>query len=254
MTVKTMQFSDEILMAYADGELDAETRRQIEAAMADDRSIAERVAQHQSLRADLGAAFAPVLDEPIPQRLLDATKSSPTGRADTVVDLAAARAARMRKTEPRRWSWPEWTAIAASLLIGVLAGRTALQSQSSTLLASTNDGVVATGALAKALSDQASGPSDSAIGIGLSFRAKNGEYCRTFTAQSGTTTAGFACREQDAWRVRALTESAGAARGGEYKMASTSLPPSILQAVDDAKAGDALDAAEETAARERGWR
>jgi hypothetical protein len=37
-------------------------------------------------------------------------------------------------------------------------------------------------------------------------------------------------------------------------MASTSLPPSILQAVDDAKAGDALDAAEETAARERGWR
>jgi hypothetical protein len=249
-----MQFSDEILMAYADGELDAETRHQIEAAMAADPSIAERVAQHQSLRADLGAAFAPVLDEPIPQRLLDAAQSSPASREDTVVDLAAVRAARTRKTEPRRWSWPEWTAIAASLLIGVFAGRTALQPSGSTLFASAPDGVVAAGALAAALSDQASGRSGSAIGIGLSFRAKSGEYCRTFTARNDSTTAGFACREQDAWRVRALSEDEAGASGGEYRMARTALPPAIVQAVEDAKAGDALDAAEEAAARERGWR
>ncbi len=115
-----MQFSDETLMAYADDEVDADLRRQIEAAMALDPSIAERIAKHRNLRVDLGAAFNGVLDEPIPDRLLDAADSSPT--AATVTNLNAARAAKQRAAHPRRWSWVEWTSIAASLVIGILAG------------------------------------------------------------------------------------------------------------------------------------
>ena len=75
-----MQFSDETLMAYADGEVDADLRRQIEAAMALDPSIAERVAKHRNLRSDLGAAFNGVLDEPMPARLLDAAAATPASR------------------------------------------------------------------------------------------------------------------------------------------------------------------------------
>jgi hypothetical protein len=247
-----MQFSDEILMAYADGEVDADTRRQIEAAMALDPTLAERVAKHRALRADLGTAFGGVLDEPVPSRLLDAANSSPaTKRSATVTDLSAARAAKSGDKKSRSWSWPEWTAIAASLLIGVLAGRSALQPAQSEMFATTSGGIVATGELSAALSDQLSGTAkDANVQIGLSFRAKGGNYCRSFAAG---TAAGFACREDAQWRVRALNEVSAHATGGEYRMAGSDLPPAILSAIDDVMEGEALDQEQEQAARERGW-
>jgi hypothetical protein len=247
-----MQFPDEILMAYADGELDADTRRQIEAAMANDPTIAERVAKHRALRADMGAAFGGVLDEPVPSRLLDAANSSPvSARPATVTDLNAARAAKSGGTKFRSWSWPEWSAIAASLLIGVLVGRSAMQSAQSEIFATTPHSVVASGYLSAALNDYPSGTSpDSAVRIVLSFRSKGGNYCRSFAAG---TAAGFACREDNEWRVRALSQSATSSASGEYRMAGSDLPPAILTAIDDVMEGEALDREQEQAARERGW-
>ena len=247
-----MQFSDETLMAYADGEVDADTRRQIEAAMALDPTIAERVAKHRSLRMDLGAAFGGVLDEPVPSRLLDAANSTPApARSATVSDLDAARAARSGGKQSRTWSWPEWTAIAASLVIGVLAGRSALQPAQSTMFATTDSGIVATGELSAALDDQLNDASKgAAVQIGLSFRSKGGNYCRSFATGSA---AGFACREDAQWKVRALNESGTHADGGEYRMAGSELPPAILTAIDDVMEGEALDREQEQAARERGW-
>ncbi|HEY0684236.1 MAG TPA: hypothetical protein VGD45_18020 [Steroidobacter sp.] len=248
-----MQFSDETLMAYADGEVDADLRRQIEAAMALDPSIAERVAKHRSLRADLGAAFNGVLDEPMPARLLDAAAATPASKAATVTDLNAARAAKQRAGQPKsRWSWPEWGAIAASLVIGILAGRTALQPSQSDLFASTEAGIVARGELSAALTDQlGNAAKDADVHIGLTFRDKGGQYCRTFATASA---AGFACREANAWKVRALSEGAADQQGGEYRMAGTALPPAILTAVEDSMAGEALDREQEQAARARDWK
>ncbi|WP_129641716.1 anti-sigma factor family protein [Peristeroidobacter agariperforans] len=246
-----MQFSDEILMAYADDEVDADLRRQIEAAMALDPSIAERVAKHRSLRADVGVAFDGVLDEPIPDRLLEAAASSPAQPA-TVTDLKAARVAKERAAHPRRWSWVEWTSIAASLIIGILAGRTALQPSRSDLFATRADGIVARGELSAALTDQIGGEDTGAkVRIGLTFRATSGDYCRTFVTSS---TAGFACREPDEWKVRALSEGAADAKDGDYRMAGTELPPAILEAVEQSMAGEALDREQEQAARARDWK
>jgi anti-sigma factor RsiW len=55
-----MNFDDETLMAYADGELDGTARAAVEAAMAADAALAERVARHHELRRRLQAAFEPV--------------------------------------------------------------------------------------------------------------------------------------------------------------------------------------------------
>ncbi|WP_129781098.1 anti-sigma factor family protein [Peristeroidobacter soli] len=241
-----MQFSDEILMAYADDEVDADLRRQIEAAMALDPSLAARIAKHRGLRADVGAAFNGVLDEPIPDRLLDAA----TSKTAPVTDLNAARVAKQRAAHPRRWSWVEWTSIAASLVIGILAGRTALQPSHSDLFATNASGVVARGELAAALTDQVGAPKDAQVRIGLTFRATSGEYCRTFATASA---AGFACRETNAWQVRALSEGAAGSKSGDYRMAATELPPAILAAVEQAMAGEALDQEQERAARARDW-
>jgi hypothetical protein len=246
-----MQFSDETLMAYADGEVDADTRRQIEAAMALDPTIAERVARHRALRMDLGAAFGGVLDEPVPSRLLDAANSSPASNRATVTDLSAARAAKSGGKKTGNWAWPQWTAIAASLLIGVLAGRSALQPSGSEMFAPGEGGIIATGDLSAALDNQLSGTSaDANVRIGLSFRSKGGNYCRSFAAGSA---AGFACHEDAQWRVRALNETRARGADGEYRMAGSELPPAILTAIDDVMEGDALDKEQERAARERGW-
>lgn len=241
-----MQFSDEILMAYADDEVDADLRRQIEAAMALDPSIAERIAKHRSLRFEVGTAFEGVLNEPIPDRLLDSAASA------TVTNLKAARVAKERAAHPRRWTWVEWTSIAASLVIGILAGRTALHPSRSDLFATTADGIVARGELSAALTDQVGDAAkDAKVRIGLSFRATSGNYCRTFVTASAT---GFACREPNEWKVLALNEGATDAKGGDYRMAGSDLPPAILAAVEQSMAGEALDQDQEQAARERGWK
>ena len=167
-----------------------------------------------------------------------------------MTDLSAARAARSGGKKSGGWAWPQWTAIAASLLIGVLAGRSALQPAG--MFATTESGIVAAGNLSAALDDQPSGTStDADVQIGLSFRSKGGNYCRSFAAG---TTAGFACHEGARWQVRALNEIGTGGADGEYRMAGSELPPAILTAIDDVMEGEALDREQEQAARERGWK
>ncbi|MFN3843995.1 MAG: zf-HC2 domain-containing protein, partial [Rehaibacterium terrae] len=63
-----MRISDERLMAYVDGELDAAQAAQVEAAIAADPALAAAVARQRRLRERLRAAFDPVLDQPVPER------------------------------------------------------------------------------------------------------------------------------------------------------------------------------------------
>jgi len=235
-----MKFPPETLMAYADGELDAETRRAVEAEMAADPQVAQEVERHRAMRAEVSGAFAGVLDEQVPDRLLHAAKKSATSTV-----------------QPRRqWSWPEWTSVAASLLIGILAGRAILQpeSESRLVVAGTDGRVVAGGALAQALSEQLSSQDGTDVDIGLSFRTRSGEYCRTFGARAANPVVGFACRDAETWRIDMLSTAPRAESGGSYRMASTQLPAPIVQAIAERMQGEALDADEEAIARQRRWR
>ncbi len=59
-----MNIPDDILMAFADGELDEATRRMVETAERDDPDVRRRLATHRQLRARLQTAFAATLEEP----------------------------------------------------------------------------------------------------------------------------------------------------------------------------------------------
>jgi len=160
-----MNFSDETLMAYADGELDAATRAAVEAALATDAQLAQRVARHRALRGRLRAAFDPVLDEPLPERLLASVRGAPAQRhAANVVALPRAAAP--------RWSWPQWGAIAASLVGGALLGPLLLRTPAGGALVTRDGQVLASGALARALTEQlaSSQPPGTPVQIGVSFR------------------------------------------------------------------------------------
>ena len=235
-----MRFSDETLMAYADGELDPQERAAIEQAMRDDPAVANAVANHRALRADVAAAFAGILDEAVPARL------QPPAPAP-VLSLDAARAERTAAKARRTWSWPEWGALAAMLVVGVLAGK-ALPG-GAPAIAGNGSQVVAQGELASALDRQVGGQGGGKVKVGVSFAASDGDYCRTFVMGSS---AGLACRTGGQWKIPVLSETAPEPAGG-YRQAGSALPPAVLDAVDERIAGKPLDAAGEEAARSRGW-
>jgi anti-sigma factor RsiW len=230
-----MTYSDDTLMAYADGELDPAERAAIEQAMHTDPAIAAAVARHRALRADVAAAFAGILDEPVPARL-QPPPSAP------VLSLDAAREKR------KRWSWPEWGALAATLVVGVLAGK--MLPGGGPAIAGNGNQVVAQGELASALDRQVGGKTEGTVKVGVSFAARDGAYCRGFVMGAS---AGLACRDGGQWRIPVLAEAGKEATGG-YRQAGSALPPAVLDAIDERIAGKPLDAAGEQAARARGWR
>lgn len=248
-----MTFSDEQLMAYADGELAGPERDAVERAMREDPAVAQAIARHRQLRGDVFAVFADVLDEPVPARLRQAA-------APTVVALDAARAARternQRNENARASGWWQWGGMAASLAVGVLAGiggwQAAHQDSTSATVAATSQGMLAQGALAQALSHQlaSSGNVSQAVAIGVTFQGKDGRYCRSFTLAAA---AGLACREGNGWRIAVLQDQARGAPSA-YRQAGADVPPAVLDAIDERIAGEALDAAAERAAQQRGWR
>lgn len=247
-----MSFPDEVLMAYADDELDAHTRAAVEAAMLSDPEIARRVARHKALRSRFRSAFDKVLDEPVPTRLLKVVQSAPAdSRENNVVPM------RGRQVRPvRQWGWPQWTAVAASLIVGVIAGRLALVRFPGPIVMRGGQ-VLASGALADALSNQLAADQSTAnpVRIGVSFRSKSGEYCRTFDLASPGALAGLACRAADEWRVRVLARTDSDAGGsGSYRQAASSMPPAVIAGVGALMAGEPLGAQAEAAARGRHWR
>ncbi len=246
-----MTLSDEILTAYADGESDEKTRIAVESAMSTDPEIARRITQHRALRKRLRGAFDPVLDEPVPTHLIYLARNAPTSSSaretPQVIPLP-------RRPAPRR-SLPPWAALAASLLIGILAGRFAFPTGGPGLIATRNGHMMASGPLAEALTRQlvSRQQATQSVQIGVSFRSKSGEYCRTFSTRDPAV-AGLACHAGDGWRLQVLsgTEEQEVAAGG-YRPAASPMPAAIVSTISAEISGEPLDARAEAAARARDW-
>jgi hypothetical protein len=235
-----MTIDDATLMAYADGELLAEQRAEIERALVADPALRAQLETHQKMRAQLSGAYADILDEAVPKRLLTAARG-PAPQAAEVVDFSARREAKAR------WSVREWGAMAASLVGGLVIGLGAMNTQAP-LIAVTADGMNARGSLERALNTQLASDEAGAVRIGLSFRTEEGGYCRTFElTERGTS--GIACRDANGWEVP-MTAAHGAQ--GDIRMAGAS--EAVLNVVATMIDGDPLDAEAEAAARDANWR
>lgn len=246
-----MNWTDEALMAYADGEGDAAQRAELTQALAADAALRARVEALQAQRSRVSAAFAAVLDEPLPdrlrQRLVAAPDAAGAGSA-TVVSFAGQRAARTRaRSIP---GWAQWGGMAASLLLGALLGVQFAERAGDTAFGVREGRLVATGPIERALSTQlASAGPPGTVAVQLSFVDRAGAYCRTFSTDA---VAGLACRQGRDWAVRTLTAAEGTP-AGTMRQAASALPAAVLEAVDQHIAGDPLDAERERQARDRGW-
>jgi anti-sigma factor RsiW len=253
-----MTISDETLMAYADGELDAAARAAVESAMREDPQIERRVAAHRTLRRKLQTAYSAELSEAIPERLLTAARGATSPQGSKIVNLQDARAAMERhklRARPLPTQWRTAGTIAASVIAGVGLGFFMWGHTQSPLMRSAGGALVARGQLAQALSNQlaAQQSQSSAVQIGVSFRAKSGDYCRTFALSGAVSPSGLACRHDGEWQVQALTQEPGTVSGSEYRTAGSAMSATIMKSVEGQIAGEPLDQAGETAARRQGW-
>jgi hypothetical protein len=229
---------DEMLMAFADGELNAVDAARVETAVAEDPDLRARLEAQRAMRARLSAFYAPVAEEEVPERFRAMLETN-------VVDLGAARSARPRPT------WRIFSALAATLVIGLAIGRAMPWPGGGGPVGFDNGKMMAEGDLAQALETQlASAPREGqATRIGLTFAAADGRLCRTFEGQA---LSGLACRGERDWQLMMTAPGAGAQRG-DYRQASSG-NALVLQAAQEMMAGEALDGAGERRARDAGWR
>jgi hypothetical protein len=252
------------LSAYADGELDADASSAVAAAIAADPELARRVARHRALRERLHDAYAPVLAEPVPERLIEAVRHGGTsaGAATTrdaspggparVVDISTAR----RPADRARWSLQQWGALAASLALGLTLGPLIYSSFAPASLVEVAAGMRAQGALAAALTGRLASdePGADTVQIGISFRSRSGQFCRSFMTSGPAAVDGLACHDGFGWRVQLLEARPGPAGGdGRYVPAASAVSPLVRSAIDERISGEPLDANAERAARDAGW-
>lgn len=227
-----MSVTREELAAFADGELEPARAAEVAAAVAADPALAEEVRAHRALRARLETHFAPILQQPLPERLTDPLQPRP----DKVVSLAEAR--ETHRGRAPRWVWWAGPALAASLVLALFLPRGAGEGY-------------ADGALAEALDRQlvATQGADAEPRILLSFRDETGAYCRAY---AGTEQSGIGCRDAEGWRLR-MSGAGAPAQTGDYRMAGNPAAEVLARAQALAE-GPALGADAERAARARGWR
>ena len=119
---RAVNYDDETLMAYADGELDAAQRAEIAAAIERDPALARRVEQHRALRAEVAGAFATVLEQPVPERLrAAAARRRRRAAARQRGAVSGARRARPARAAGARASGSRWRQASCSGVFVVLA-------------------------------------------------------------------------------------------------------------------------------------
>jgi hypothetical protein len=235
-----MNITDEIIAAYADGELEGAEAAQVATAVAADPSLAAKIEAHHALKARLGAHYAPLAEQAVPPHLaalLSGAQQRDEHNSGEVISFAAARQKRGLVPVLRRWGPIAGPALAASLVLTVLQP-----------WMGSPDGY-ADPALAAALDTQlaANQPAGAETRILLSFERESGGLCR---AWRGETEGGIACRDDTGWKVEQQFVFGGA-QSSEFRQAGSETD--LLAAAQDMAAGGALNAAEEQAARYRNW-
>lgn len=234
-----MNLSEEKLIAYADGETSGEESRAIEAALKMRPDLQVFVEQQQALRQHFETRFA-AADDAIPERLLKVL-------AQTPVSSRWRWQQRLKSWTSRRfllWSaMPTTAALACGLIVGAV-----LTPEGNFRV---DHGVMLTqGKLSAALDTQLASAQQATdpVHVGISFKNKSGDYCRTF---SDASLAGVACHNANGWAVAALASSAS--ESGAYHMAGA-MPDPVRTTVEKMIVGEPLDAAEEMQARAQNWR
>lgn len=235
--------NDETFFAWLDGELDADEAARVEAEVAAHPRLSAMAAEHRAMQSTLKGAFDTLVEAPLPEDLIAAVRAP---RQAQLIDLAEARKRRARGPLP---SLPQWTAMAATLALGILIGTLAPQTRKDSPIQVQGGKIYAAASLNDALSKELASAPRGDVRIGVTFRDRSGAVCRSFTDPSSS---GLACRDGKGWRLRGLF-AAPEGQAGDYRMAA-GMDPNLAALVDSTMTGEPFDASQEKAARDKAWR
>lgn len=237
--------TDEMMMAWLDGEMTPEQRDQFEANIAASPELGLKVARLSRMERMLAPAYADTLKAPIPARF-DAILSRPRASAWSLEGLRS-KFGGLLDVRPLGMA-------AAALVVGVVAGGLMLTSPQTPGFETNSDGsMIANNAMAISLASIQSGEATSqqAVRIKLTVVDESGQFCRQFETSGAS---GLACLQGDKWKVDTLSPHKAAGGADQYVMANGETDPAITAALERRGVKQVLDRTEEAAAIADGWK
>ena len=265
-------FDDAALSALLDDALPDDEAARLRERLAREPQLTARLAALEEANAAVRDAYSGVVDEPLPERVLELL--APAERSDDVVALRGRRRRTPFALPPtardggspangarnlRPMALAASIALAVGLGLGALAASKWIASDPATALVAA--GTVAPGTALHDLLETAPSAAPRALGgYGVAgaplftFAAVDGGYCRQIElTDSRTATTAVACRRDGDWRVE-LAAFAPRTPGpdGVYRPAARA-PTAVDAAVDALIDGDPLSVEAESALLARGW-
>jgi hypothetical protein len=251
-----LEITDELLVAYVDDELDADQRAMVGSVLATDPALCDRAEEMRLSRDLLREAFPLHPDAGIP---------TPIEQAANRLAGACARRTFRQRIPFLFQSWRKYAMVAGIVLCvaapaGYLAWRGGSEANGRpvTALMQIGPDTPLHGVLESTPSgDVVDVPAEgAAIRAVLTFRAKDGRFCREFEilASSGGST-GIACRDQGEWRAEVILSAAAAPTNSNYYTpAGQSEDAAVAEVVRHLIEGDPLSAQQEAHVLASRWR
>jgi hypothetical protein len=223
--------NDDLISAYLDGELDAERRAMVESHLRTDRGAAARFKRMQGADALLKAAFPPKQapqDDPLAAMILSGSGQQTQTRS--------------------RWA-TRVAALAAAVVLGIVFGRLVPGGQDASSLYALSAQEVRF--LDTQLSGQSTQTAAGLLQMTLSVRGEDGVFCREYrVSNEAQSTDVLACRNgANGWQMAAAAVAQDA--DGYTPAGSASVLDGAIATLGPT---EALDADQERALIERGWR
>ncbi|TGN40410.1 anti-sigma factor [Marinobacter confluentis] len=242
----------EKIMAYADQELEPDQVADVEKLLAEDTEARDFLARLRESDQLISGGLDSILDEPVPQRLIDAARGQ-SAESSSESDTGSGQSARVVEF-PKKPAFSRWAyATAASVTLLVAAGAFILSpgdSRQGTLAEALNE------ALEQTPSGSIHGQPDDTVQVMpvATFQTAEAGICRQFAAQvQGQQTVGLACRSgQGQWQIRAEKILAEGENGQSYAPASGGSGP-VADALSDLRGGEPLSAGQEQSLISDGW-
>lgn len=268
--------SDETLMAYADGELDAAAIARVEAVLARDPEARERLEIFAATGAPLKELYSKPMEEPVPPHLVALVLcGKDKAEAPVRVQTGTAQSGGWLSALSAFFAPPQWAMVGGLagliLVVGLSGGwylRKIADPEGNTMqgLVSLDKGqIFARGAFARALE---TAPSGSPVALemeqpgftmraALTFKNRVQNYCRQYDVKTPDGQyAGVACRGGDGqWRLDIHVAAAPQSQSGERTVPAGGRASSEVEnAVNSVIEGDALGREDEAALIRNKWR
>ncbi len=241
------KFDDETLMAFADGELDEETRQAVEKALDSDEDLAQRVSVFRQTATLSKQALEPILHQPVPEalrasitKMMEETAEPVTEAAEPANETVVPFKPPPAKAPPRRvTSWIAPLAASITLIVGGLAGYLVGQQTGSEDTGGLTAARFDQPGLTQALQTVASGQEITLDSTGdrlrviASYLDADDGLCREFEIDQPdrTTFVSVACHAGSSWNVQFTVAAASQSDSGYAPASSLEALDAYLQAV-----------------------